>query len=149
MCSEQRATFQRCEMDIDGKVTTHYSVTLSRVQAWSAVILAICGIVAALFGGVRYIRASVADVAHDVFEDSLDSYHTVMRPQLYQKVDETIDKKVLEHKIAVEKPFEERLDAIENRLTVLEASIPKAIDRNTASIDRLDAKMDRILERLN
>lgn len=147
MCEEHRATFQKVHMDENGRVKSHYSITLSRIQAWSAVILTCLTIFATLVGGAAWVKASVADVASQVFQASLDDYHAVMRPQLYEKVEGMIQADITAHRVKMERPFEERLDKIESRLDTLETMTQSELAGVRRDIDRMEKKIDRLLER--
>jgi hypothetical protein len=147
MCEEHRATFQKVHMDENGKVTTHYSVTLNRIQAWSAVIVTCLTIIASIVGGAAWVKAAVVDVAHDVFHEQLADYHAVMRPQLYEKVEGMIDQNVGEHREEASQKFEVRLDKIESRLDTLETMTETELSGVRRDIDRVEKKIDRLLER--
>jgi len=156
MCNEQRATFQRVSMDDAGIPYIAYSLTLTRVQAWTAVIGSILTILGMFGGGVLWARTEmkgvIKDVAEEVLDSRLEAIHSTMEPAFYGHVGEMIDKRIVEHRLSAEEPFNDRLLAIEGRIATLENAFPaltKAMDRNTVLIDRNNDKLDRILERLS
>lgn len=139
----QRATFQKT--DCDGLVV--FSLNLTRMQTIVTILVGLTALAGSLAAAAAWTKASVAEMAREVFYSQLEGYHQTMRPQLFEKVEGTIDAKIAEHKIEAEKPFERRLDQIEGRLTTLESSTRAEIAATRRDISRMEGKIDRLLER--
>jgi len=134
-------------MEENGTIHHSFCITLSRLQAWASAVIAVGTIIGMLVAVVMWSENSIANVAAEVFKTELQGYHETMRPQLWERVDEAIDSKIAAHKIAAEQPFEIRLDGIEGRLTVLESTTSTELAATRRDINRVEAKIDRLLER--
>ena len=139
MCEERRDDVKVVSMGGDRpEVKWSFNLTSLQIIAWMAAKIA------ALIVGVW---AGVAFVANNQFDAQLEKFHTLAKPEIYRVMDE----KIAIHKLAAEAPLMERLHTLENQSGQYDErlkSLKEASERNAASLDRIDAKLDRVLERL-
>lgn len=79
------------------------------------------------------------------FQRSLNLFHETARPAILESVDHAIE----EHRLAAEKPFLERIHEIESaqgKYVERMEAIQNTVNRNTTQLDRIDDKLDRLLE---
>lgn len=83
MCNEKRSWFGVIDMSGAGPKTT-YSINQSALQWWAWFIGKVIAIIVGLWLGVNW-------VAGDVFDDALNEFHSVARPQFEQMMDRKIE----------------------------------------------------------
>jgi hypothetical protein len=90
--------------------------------------------------------AGVAFIAQFEFQNQLKIFHDVAKPEIR----EMVDSKIRLHRAEAEFPVFERLDRLEGVDDVLETklnALKEAQDRNTSKLNRIDEKIDQLLER--
>jgi hypothetical protein len=143
MCSEQRATFQRVQMENDGKVTTMYSVTITRLRALIMTLVGLCTLVGFYFTMVNRAEAAIARITHEILNQELTRIHTTMEPTLYANVKKMITDDIELHSLRGAKQSEEsktQLAELDKRVSILESKIDiivKTTERSETKIDTL------------
>ena len=133
MCKERRATFQKTEMEENGTVHPAFSINFTKIQGVVSVAVGVTILLGSMVGAAAWTRSSIVEVAEETFKQSLEGYHTIMRPKLEQKIDKTIDQKLVSHEATSSKPIEMRLDSLDSRVTTLEVqgiNVVKILDRH-------------------
>ena len=120
MCKERRAVLQKTDMTEGGKVHPCFSINLSKIQLIVAIMVGAVTLIGSIFMAGQYAKAEMSDAADDVFNKALKDFHAVARPAIEKEIREAIDAAIVNHTLAVERPLEKRLDAMDSRLTTLE-----------------------------
>jgi hypothetical protein len=129
MCEDKRATYQ--VVDMSGKEPTQkVSINLTAMQFWMQTFVKAAAIFAALWAGMSFIAAST-------FNDQLKIFHSEAKPQ----IERVIDSKIESHRIEAEKPFDERLHAIETHAEVT--------DQKLSDMERRQVEQGDVIKEIN
>jgi len=143
MCSEQRATFQKVQMENDGKITTMYSVTITRLRALVMTLVGLCTLVGFYFTMVNRAEAAIGRITRQILNQELARIHTTMEPTLYANVKKMISDDIELHSLRGARQSEqskEELADLDKRVSILESKIDiimKTTERSETKIDTL------------
>ena len=144
MCKERRATFQKTEIEQDGRVCPVYSMNLSRAQAVVSILTGMAVFLTSIFAGMAWARTSIVEVASADFQKAMDAYYERIIPERNVYYQQLLDQELMKFEIETSKPIEVRLDTLDGRVTVLETQGGNVVK----TLDRHEVLLLRILERL-
>ena len=112
MCERRRATFQKTEIEQDGRVCPVYSMNLSRAQAVVSILTGMAVFLTSIFAGMAWARTSIVEAASQDFQKAMDAYYARIIPERNAYYERLVTLRIKEHRIAAEAPFDKRLDEI-------------------------------------
>ena len=139
MCEERRDDVKVVTMSGD-KPEVKWSFSFTSIQMIAWMVAKIAALIVGMWAGIAF-------VANTQFDRELERFHTIAKPEIYRVVDE----KIAIHKLAAEAPIMEKIHDLENQSGQYDErlkALKEAGDKNAASLDRIDTKIDRVLERL-
>ena len=138
MCTEKRGLFQ--VIDMSGSIPkTKYSFNPTAIQFWGWAFAKLAALVVTLWVAISFI-------AGYTFDENLKEFHATAKPEIETMVDDKIEF----HEAASSMPTTERIHVIEAQQMVIQeqvSTLQVTAKDNTEKLDKMDDKLDRLLER--